>query len=88
MFFYGCLWFGMVSIVIWTDSDRFGLSFSSYRPFWTLFVTFWLIGLLGWGTTRRELKVPSGIAPKIKGDCQKLLSQRKNATVFFTASKD
>ena len=70
---------------------RFGSSFTSNRRFWAQIVTFRSIELLGWGTTRRELKGPSGIAPKIQGDGSKnsfladicfLLPQQNNATFF------
>jgi len=60
--FNGSDWFKWLFEPIRLEPDQFSAQMVDCRPeswhFWKS-----AHGLLGWGTTRRELKVPSGIAP-------------------------
>ena len=62
MGFNGSNWFKLLFEPIRLELDQVSAQMVDSRPeswhFWKL-----AHGLLGWGTTLRELKVPSGIAP-------------------------
>jgi len=63
--FNGFDWFKLLFEPIRLELDKFSAQMVDSRPESLLF---WKLahGLLGWGTTLRELKVPSGIAPSKK----------------------